>query len=197
VYGLIITASKPIHLRGEPDENLGFALMRTCRQIYEETLPFFYRNNFSISELSPKLKSIITDIQTNLREVTFDWRGYKIKDRATLKMFLGCSKLKILHIKITQHCVTTVVDPYARRQWLYQDDVNIKKFNRLNGFDNLVRLRGLDRVTVRNSKSLCAADVSNQEIADFEAFLTRILTLPKPEKKRSVSRALLVSVGPD
>ena len=197
MYRLVIKASKPLHISGEPDKTLGFALMRTCRQIYEETLPFFYGNTFSISDISPKLKVMLPDLQKKLREVTFEWWGYKIKDPATLRMFLELSNLKVLHIRITKYCAPDVADPYARRQWQYQGDDTIKKFNKTNGFDNLVQLRGLDRVTVRKSAFPPAENVSDQEMADFEAFLMRVLTQPKPKKQRSVSQNFLISAEPD
>jgi hypothetical protein len=157
--------------------------MQTSREMYQETRPFFYRNNFRISDMSKQLKVIALHFQKFLREVEFEWWGWSLKDPNLLRFFQQCENLKIFHLVVTKYCTSSV---HNRRQWQYQDDYTIRKWSRSNGFDALVALRGLERVEVRHAEADKKADATAAEIADFQAFLNRILTKPKPEPVRNI-----------
>jgi hypothetical protein len=94
-----------------------------------------------------------------------------------LKFFDECKKLKVLHIIVTQWSVDP--SPYHKRQHLLQDDLTIKRFSKTNGFDALLSIRGLQKVTVQNSKRHKAPGLSDEELAAFEAVLMQRLTQPK------------------
>ena len=67
----------------------------------------------------------------------------------------------------------------TNRNKLYQNHEceAVRKFSKAHGFDNLVQIHGLQRVNVKSSWNM------NNEyweaVDGFEAFLRRILTLPK------------------
>jgi hypothetical protein len=157
--------------------------MQTSRQMYQETRPFFYRNTFRISDMSKQLKPIVPEFRQFLREVEFEWWGWSLKDPNLLRWFQTCENLKIFHLVVTKYCTDSI---HNRRQWSYQNDFTIKKWSGSNGFDALVLLRGLERVEVRHAQAEKKGNATDAEIADFQAFLTRILTQPKPEPVRNI-----------
>jgi hypothetical protein len=189
IYDFTLLSSKPLHATPNPDKKLGFALLRTCRQIYEEASPFFYRNNFKIVDPIKSLKGSWDVLRQNIKEVTFEWWGFALKDPATLRALAKCPKLKLLNINLTQYCVGGDTR-HHKRQYQHQDKDSIKKFSRTQGFDALAEFRGLEKVTVSNPTgpfTAPAKEVSNEEIAALEAFLMKTLTKPKPQP--TVSRS--------
>ena len=168
----------------DSDKKLGLAMLKTCRQIRKEALPFFYRNNFNVEDINKNkvLKDNWPKLSKNLQEVSFNWWGWSLKDPATLAKLALCPNLKIFNLVLTQYCVSrTGIN--QRRQHLYQDEPSIKNFSRTNGFDALVKLRGLERVTVKNHVgSLSAYGILDSEITAFESFLNGILTQPRAKK---------------
>jgi hypothetical protein len=70
---------------------------------------------------------------------------------------------------------------YHHRQFKFQDEASIKRFNKTNAFDVLVAIRGLQKVTVQNAASQFAAkDLTQAELDAFAAFLTKELCQPRP-----------------
>jgi hypothetical protein len=97
-----------------------------------------------------------------------------------LTFFAQCKKLKVLHIMITKWSVDAA--PYHRRQHTFQNEDSVKRFRKTNGFDKLVAIRGLQKVTVQNCAGLYgASDVTQEELVALEAFLMRELTKPRPD----------------
>ncbi|KAE9370692.1 hypothetical protein N431DRAFT_546473 [Stipitochalara longipes BDJ] len=180
IYEFAVIANVPIHPTEAPSKALGLGLLRASRQIYREAIPFFRRNNFKITDVIKRFDQYRESVIKNVQEITFDWWGFSRKDTATLALFNECKKLKVLHVVVTQWSVDP--SPYHKRQLLFQDDLSIKRFSRTNGFDALLAIRGLQKVTVQNSKIHKAPGLSDEELAAFEAVLMRELTQPKPAK---------------
>lgn len=186
IYELAAIAKDAYHpLNYRERQKLGLGLIRTCRQVHKESMRFFYKNNFQISDDCKKL-SERQAVMENLREVTFSWWGYATKDRFSFDFFARCSQLKILHLLLTSHCVDASY--YHRRQKLYQDDDSVKRFRKTNGFDSLVQIRGLSRVHVRPNDGIHAPNnLPKTDLDAFETFLNGLLTLPKEPVKQVVS----------
>ncbi len=158
---------------------IGLALLRTSRQLRRECTPFFWNNNFKINEVVKNFIPHRDQIAKNVREITFEWWGFAKKDVATLNFFAQCKQLKILHIRITQWAVDN--KQWHHRQFKFQDEASIKRFNTTNGFDVLVAIRGLQKVTVQNAAPQFAAkDVTQAELDALAAFLTKELCQPRP-----------------
>jgi len=187
IYELAIIGEDPFHpLNHRERQKLGLGLIRTCRQVHEESMRFFYKNNFQISDDCKKL-SERQALMKNLQEVTFSWWGYAIKDRFTFDFLGRCSQLKTLHLLLTSHCIDASY--YHRRQKLHQDDDTVKRFRKTNGFDSLVQIRGLSRVNVRPNNGMHAPNnLPKTDLDAFETFLNGLLTLPKELVKQVVSK---------
>jgi len=73
-------------------------------------------------------------------------------------------------------------------QWLHRDVPEVKRFRNANGFDALVRIRGLDRINVTKGKEAYMRDIemTQKEVDDFAAFLNTIMTQPKAQPKPRV-----------
>lgn len=172
----------------------GLQLRGTCRQIYDETQGFFWRNNIIIKDICKQIKPLVPLLTENLREVSWEWWNSKIKDPQTLRIFQGCKNLKILHVRLT----TWSIDlpgrwaPNAKVQHLYRGEPAVAKFQLVNGFDDLLSLRGLDDVTVKNDlpsdRRIKSVDLSDEELKAFETFLKQKLTRPKQSDVRINSK---------
>jgi len=186
IYELAVIGEDPFHpLNYRKRQNLALGLIRTCRQVHEESMRFFYKNNFQIIDDCKKL-SERQALMGNLREVTFSWWGYATKDRFTFDFLGRCSQLKTLHLLLTSHCINA--SNYHRRQKLHQDDDSVKRFCKTNGFDSLVQIRGLSRVHVRPNDGMHAPNnLPKTDLDAFETFLNGLLTLPKEPVKEVVS----------
>jgi hypothetical protein len=159
----------------------GLSLTETCRWIYAETRPFFYKNSLEINEVCRNFKPLLPTLKENLRNVTFSWWGFSSKDRNTLKFFASCKNLRVLNILITRF---TVENSFHTHQSLFQDEPSIAKFSGCNGFDNLFEIQGLERVTVRPETGLSKPfenQCSEAEFKAFEKFLNRHLVAPEVE----------------
>lgn len=186
VYDYVFTSSKPIrrYPYGQGVFNPNF--LRACRQIRDEGLPFIYRNKFSISSQDAYNGGYSCLLQPgstaweNIKEISYEWWGYAIKDKRAFEALARLPKLKVLQLLIT----TFVLDAsHHRRQWSYQTDDNVKAFRRANAFDQLVQLRGLEHVTVGRSSTNPPAPgaLSKADEVKFQVFLNNVLTLPKPQ----------------
>lgn len=182
---------------------MGLNLRATCKQIHEETEKFFFRNSLSIS-LSKEFKSIQKYICNNVREVTWDWVGYSLKDQQLFDCLnYSCPKLKILNLQVSWLTIDNG-DIHRRRQYSHRDVEEAKRFRNTGGFDALVSLRGLELVTVtlRNDTLPAQITMTQQEVDAFAAWLNTILTQEKYQppvrasipKKAEVVAALVRSI---
>ncbi|KAH6718155.1 hypothetical protein BKA61DRAFT_599122 [Leptodontidium sp. MPI-SDFR-AT-0119] len=166
-------------------------LRGTCRQIYEETSSIFWRNHFRLHDICGKIKILLPKLTDNIQELSWAWWNFKIKDANTLRAIQEFKKLRIFNIKLTEYCVDSPTRPRSSRQFLHQQEPTIAKFNKTSGFDILISMRGLERVTVTNSASgtcmIKPSDASDAEIQAFEAFVNRELTQPKEPKVTTAS----------
>lgn len=136
--------------------------------MYQESLTFLYRNTFRLNGLEiSSLSKTNTVFQSRVRDLDFWWPGY-VRDSATFRWIAGFPQLKIL--RLSYYCANDT----RNRNTLYQDhDAVSWGPHRSHGFDSLVRLRGLEKVTVSEGFG------TKDEKKAFETFLMRILTLPK------------------
>jgi hypothetical protein len=181
IYEFAVISERLICVTNANDNSniIGLALLRTSRQLRRECTPFFWNNNFKINEVVKNFIPHRDQIAKNVREITFEWWGFAKKDVATLSFFAQCKQLKVLHIRITQWAVDN--KQYHHRQFKFQYEASIKRFNTTNGFDVLVAIRGLQKVTVQNAASQFAAkDLTQAELDAFAAFLTKELCQPRP-----------------
>ncbi|KAF4624850.1 hypothetical protein G7Y89_g13321 [Cudoniella acicularis] len=191
VYTILVKSSSTVHLRyGHGPTDLTLAIRATCRQIYDEASPIFYRNNFRFYEVPKDPLAIISfeKLGVNMREVTFEWWAFVQKDKHALRMIGSFPKLEILHIVITRWCVGDLRRP--RRQRLHQNDNSISKFSKTAGFDEIASIRGLKKVTVSFSTTNgpFRGSVSDAQLRTFEDFLNRELTQPKPKLQPAAAK---------
>jgi hypothetical protein len=141
--------------------------------MYQESLTFLYRNTFSINRLgTASLPKYSTVWQSRVQYLNFWWVGYA-KDGAAFRWMAKLPKLKTLQLS---YCNFDVNKRLPHQNKLYQNDAEVSWGpSRTNGFDSLVKLRGLEKVTVTVSKGVGTKD----EKQVFETFLMGILTLPK------------------
>ncbi|KAH7370326.1 hypothetical protein BKA65DRAFT_488199 [Rhexocercosporidium sp. MPI-PUGE-AT-0058] len=195
IYDLTIGGNARLRLGSwqySPDSILpGIQLRGTCKQIYEETSTIFWRNRFRISDICRRMKPLLPKLIDNVQELSWAWWNFKIKDANTLRAIQEFKKLRILNIELTEYCVDSPVRPNSSRQFLHQQEPSIAKFNKTSGFDLLIGMRGLERVTVTNSASdsckIKPSAASDAEIRAFEVFVNRELTQPKETKEDSAS----------
>jgi hypothetical protein len=141
--------------------------------MYQESLPFLYRNTFRLSGLEISALSRFNPVfQSRVRALAFWWGG-SVRDSAVFRHIARFPQLKTL--KLTYYAYHP---EYTSRTWnrntLYQDDEGVRWGPRRgHGFDSLVQLRGLDKVIVEKGYGTI------EENKAFEAFLMRILTMPK------------------
>ncbi|KAM3084208.1 hypothetical protein ACMFMG_001686 [Clarireedia jacksonii] len=190
VYEFAVIGEKPLVHRPyhKHTDGLGLGILATCHAIYQECIPFFWKNTFTVNDLPKSFQSIKEYFMRNVRKASFEWFGYRMKDPLTLQMLHKCKKLESLHIVLTGHCGSGGL--YDRPQYLFQDDPSIRRFCKTNGFDSLISFRGLKRVTVSRTATTSNyyASASKAEFDTFEKFLIMKLTEPVqvPSKKRKV-----------
>jgi hypothetical protein len=85
IYEFAVIAKGPVRLTTTASEakEPGLALLRASRQVYRECIPFFYRNNFKISDMAKDFIPFKESIAKNVQEITFEWWGFSKKDVAT------------------------------------------------------------------------------------------------------------------
>ncbi|KAK0111447.1 hypothetical protein ONS95_001806 [Cadophora gregata] len=174
IYSFAMVGSKPLHRYKGDTPNVALApLMQTCKYMLEETRSVFYKNSFHINSCEKVPGDYLTIVQPHLREVTFTWDTFGRKDANAIKFFHACPDLKIFNLRVDAFLSNPRV--WHRRQWSHQHVASIKKFSRCRGFDDIVELRGLEKVRVQDHGSDFTAD----EIKAFQDFLTPLLTAPK------------------
>ncbi|KAG4031280.1 hypothetical protein MFRU_009g00700 [Monilinia fructicola] len=181
------TSLYPEHpARIEP--HLALGLLATCRSVNAECEKFLWKNTFDLSV--PSLKTLKLDKQIliqNIRHVKCAWTGSFTKDVFVFGMLASCPNIETLEIKLNGGCVERAngFALYSRKlQFLYQDDISIRKFSRSNGFDKLVSLRHLKKVVVSKAfgieQVMSSGFITEAEIKTFEKFLIKKLTTPPP-----------------
>ncbi|KAA8576119.1 hypothetical protein EYC84_006280 [Monilinia fructicola] len=145
------TSLYPEHpARIEP--HLALGLLATCRSVNAECEKFLWKNTFDLSV--PSLKTLKLDKQIliqNIRHVKCAWTGSFTKDVFVFGMLASCPNIETLEIKLNGGCVERAngFALYSRKlQFLYQDDISIRKFSRSNGFDKL-RLRLFEKFLIK------------------------------------------------
>ncbi|KAH7386289.1 hypothetical protein BKA64DRAFT_711519 [Cadophora sp. MPI-SDFR-AT-0126] len=174
IYQFAMIGSKPLHRHEEDTPNLGLApLMQTCKIMLEETRPVFYKNNFRIGSCDKVAADHLMIIKPHLSEVTFDWNTYGRKHVNAIKFFHTCPNLKILNLRVDNFLSNPRI--WHKQQYSHQHVASIKKFSRCRGFDDIVALRGLDKVRVKD----CGSDFTAVEIKALQDFLNTVMTAPK------------------
>lgn len=154
IYEFSLLGSNDLHHASrdekEPEaskaKTLGLSLMQTGRWVYNECRPIFYQNFFHVSSYNLKhLAKIQPALAQNLQNVTFSWWGFAQKDPKVF-MFLMKIDFKVLNLLVTRYVCEV---QHHTRQRYYQSDPRGHPFNGANGWDALVQLRGLKKITVR------------------------------------------------
>lgn len=176
-------------------KTLATALLETCKWVYHEARPIFWKNSLEVATLHHFSAPMIKIIKENLRNVAFSWWGFSKKDKDTMQFFATCPNLRILNVLITTYTIHT---DYHKRQFKFQNELSISKFSKCNGFDAMMDLRGLDRVNVRRDvgEPPTFLAVTNDELKAFEDFLNVHLTQPKPIVLVSCVLEKLASIAP-
>jgi hypothetical protein len=162
----------------------GLNFLVTCREVYEAGMKIFRTNCFRLDHRSTIHLRYKTNFARNLVEIEIDWEG-KWNDNAVLHDIEAYPNLRVLNIRFWVGAVN-----YPGRQYygnkLFQEDEAFEWFNKLRGFDKLVSLRGLKRVTftiygqdTANIDQQIRSKIPAVELAMNE-FLNRELTQPKP-----------------
>lgn len=200
IYDFTISSKKKLrhgHWDLMADQILpGIQLRGTCRQVYDETHHFFWRNNFRFFG-TKEIKSILPFVTENLREATLIHFNFKLKDKETLKMLRNCVNLETFHLRLTSYSIAPHNGQNSYTVWEYAKEPAVEKFRGMAGFRELMDLRGLKTVTVENHDIQPAAmisplDLTVEELKAFEAFVIKKITQPRPPKKLEVCAELLI-----
>lgn len=185
IYELVVVSPKGMRLRtknkqyAEPFKGLSFML--TCREIYEESHKVFLRNTFHLDHWAVIELRKNTDFANRLEDIDIDWEG-KWADAAILHDIGAYANLRVLHVRFYIGVIN-----WRRRYWnrLFQSEEDLKWFSKLRGFDRLLSLRGLEKVTFEIYGNLDAQEEGVKEKAPvaqkaMENLLNRELTKPRP-----------------
>lgn len=122
-------------------------------------------------------------------------------NRAALRFFQTCKHLKVFNLTLTKFAVSKSIRSYfyRGRQYSYQKEPAATKFNQTHGFDELMSMRALERVTVSNiagpNVQITPDLVSDEEIKVFEDFLNRELTKPRKLQEVDIPWSLSRHLG--
>ena len=74
-------------------------------------------------------------------------------------------------------------------QWMHRDVPEVKRFRNTNGFDDLVQIKGLERINIiRGNGDVMKDIITQKEVDAFAGFLNSVMTQPKPQPEpRTVS----------
>lgn len=155
--------------------------MCTCSEIYKECNKIFLRNNFRLEHKAIVALRTNTDFAKKLQVIEIDWEG-KWADSAILHDITAYPNLRVLNLRFW--IGTIKWGRRATRNYQFQDNQDIKWFSKLRGFDFLVSLRGLEKVTfeiygdMKSEKKEIQDKVPVAQKA-MEDLLNRELTKPK------------------
>ncbi|KAF7867343.1 hypothetical protein EAF04_005426 [Stromatinia cepivora] len=180
-YSGLIPSNLPFD-EGCKQPGLALGLVASCRYINAECVQFFWKNTFNLSATTIKLlrESKQTLIQ-NARNLKCEWSGIYSKDSFIFGLLASCAHLETLEIVLQRSCVSDGQPTYYHRkvQRLHQADNSIRKFNKSNGFDKLISLHDLKKVTVSKHWTLeLDKTLTETEFKNFEQFLIKKLTTP-------------------
>jgi hypothetical protein len=185
IYDFVIISPNSIRYVGagaDGGKKIGLTLRATCKQIYEETEKFFFRNSFNV-DLTSQFKLVPKQVCSKFVEVTTEWWSLAKKDKLMFEFInYNCPKLKVLNLRLTTCPID--VSPHdwrAKRQWSHRDVPEATRFRNAGGFDALVQIRGLERVNVIRGDSVNHDRLKDEEKDAFEAWLNTILTQEKPQ----------------
>lgn len=184
IYEFAMVSPSPLHHHHyegkETSPTLAFGLMLVCKQMLEETRPVFYKNSFQIEACEKTPQAHLMTIRDTLREVTWTWRGFNRRDANAIKFFSSCPNLKILNLIVTDWSVHPNTHHYHGHRHTHVQSV--KKFNRCRGFDEIVGLKGFEKVRVEKAaRSLHLADADIEALRVFlNTHLTKAKYVPPP-----------------
>ena len=184
IYELVVFNPNGLRLR---TKNLGsykpfaaLSFMLTCRQVYEQTKTIYLQNTFHLDHQSIiKLRG--NDFVNNLVDIGFEWEG-KWADAAIFRTMATYSNLRILRITFYMGAVFWATHRRRVHNRLFQNDEDLKWFSRIRGFDQLLALRGLVKVTLElvGGFDMDQTDKAPAARTAMENLLNKELTKPKP-----------------
>lgn len=164
--------------------SLKLSIMQSCRQLYQETRPFFYRNTFNLQAKYMGDLDSRPGFLDHVQIVKYLWRGSRQDINSFKALANSFPQLKALHIEFDSNLACRASDNSKSK--LFQNDPSIRKFSRAYGFDKLVQIRGLEEVKVPypfGNESVTShfwrSKITPSETTSFEAFLASLLTQPK------------------
>lgn len=160
--------------------------MLTCRLMNLEAKRFMFKNFFRIEHMGfcHLDKGIAPGLIENIKKVEHNWKANGLS-RSVFAYLAKYPALKVLSLRISSYSVREESNDLNPNR-LYQDDKDAELGNKLFGFDNLVRLRGLEHVIVTVCKSHYSDEVYHhrdaEAVINFNTFLNRVVTQPKVVK---------------
>lgn len=103
------------------------------------------------------------------------------KDPMTFEYFNTCPNLQTFNLIVTRFACN-VHGTYHQVQKRFPNEPSIEPFGRANGFDQLVSMRGLKKITVTREQGEYAAPIAtfpDSKLQALEDFLTQWVTQPK------------------
>lgn len=168
----------------EPPAHLMFptlntALAQTCRQINHEFLTYFYgRFVFHFSCPCDMLENLRANntLQQQIRSVKVHWTG-SVADKAFVALS-KCPMLNELHIVISKATTRVLTKREIRMQRFFTPH-KPARISDVLGMDELLRIRGLEEVSVSHILLKQGSRRSDEDRANLQALLRSKLKLPK------------------
>lgn len=209
IYKLVLVKNKPLAKLSKLRPYSGMGLLLSCRALYEESLEYLYHNTFRLSgnQLHLMLNKPSGIFRDKICHLDFSWHGNG-SDRAVFRAMSRLPQLKTLALEYNWNIFRNR-NAWHRWNILYQDEAILnwdgKGIYQGLGFDELVQIRGLKKVTIKWGYPL-RTDLNNIPSPDeqkliVEKFLSDLLTLPKvreieeiPEVVEEVGSAIFSSI---
>lgn len=157
--------------------------MRVCRQFAGEVWPLFWKQTFRIENLrllgfTKKYK----EFGENVVKFEYHWSG-TVSEKSNFIQLAKFASLKFLHISLNSNFPNPRAVRHVNRNKLCQEDESLKMFSSVAGFDQLIMIRGLEKVVFSIGDwgwwlHGFAARVAAVKV--FEDFLMKTLTQPRP-----------------
>lgn len=155
--------------------------MRVCRQFAGEVWPLFWKQTFRIDNL--RLLPFIEkyeEFRQNVVKFEYHWSG-TVREKSNFIQLAKFPSLKFLYISLNPNFPNPRAVKQVNRNKLCQEDESLKMFSHVAGFDQLIMIRGLEKVAFSIGhwgwwSYGFTARVAAVKV--FEDFLMRTLTQP-------------------
>ena len=155
--------------------------MRVSRQFAGEVWPILWQQTFRIEDVRLlRFTEKYEEFGQNVVKFEYHWSG-TVGEKSNFIQLAKFPSLKFLYIYLNSNFPSAA--RHINRNKLCQDDESLKMFSRVAGFDQLIMIRGLEKVVFSIGNwgwwvYGFAARVAAVKV--FEDFLMRTLTQPRP-----------------